>query len=242
MHFRTIILTAAAVLALTACGEKPIHDTSEKQNTHQSDLKEAQSAKEGSTKILSGKYKTEGTQNTFYVIDKDKLSIVESGTYEFPSEGSVTIQYGNNSPVTYKVEENEQGFNLTVEEQSILLPLEYMEGTDGLMKSKLFDGVYGVVNNGPGYVFHADGIIEVVTTHDAEVTKDTITFGGLTYGWRMKNGKVEFLDTSTTSTDDKKSDSKKDDKKKDDKKKDSKKSKKKKEVVAITMVPTDGKN
>ena len=46
----------------------------------------------------------------------------------------------------------------------------------------------------------------------------------------MKDGKVEFLDTSTTSTDDRKSD------KKDDKKD------KKKEVVAITMVPTDGKD
>lgn len=183
----------ALTFTLTACGQKPIHDTSTKENTHTADLTEAKAAETGSTTTLSGKYQIEGTQNTFYVITADKLSLVESGTYGFAG-GQITIQYGNNSPVTYTIEENEKGFNLTVPEQSILLPLEYMEGTDGLMKSKPFDGVYGVVNDGPGYVFYSDGTIEVVTTHEAEVTKDSISFGGLTYTWKAKDGKILFYD------------------------------------------------
>ena len=68
---------------------------------------------------------------------------------------SCLSSYGNNSPVTYDIEEVESGFNLTVEEQSILLPLEYMEGTDGLSSSKSFSGVYGVINGGPGYLNHS---------------------------------------------------------------------------------------
>ena len=96
--------------------------------------------------------------------------------------------------MTYTVEENETGFNLTVPKDSILLPLEYMEGEDGLSDSKPFSGVYGVVNGGPGYVFYEDGTIEVVTTHDAEVTKDSIAFGGLEYEWKAKDGKIEFYD------------------------------------------------
>lgn len=196
MKFRTILQIAMAAILLAGCGEKPIHDTSEKQNTHQADLTEAQSAEEGSTKELKGKYKIEGTQNTLYVVEDDKLSIVESGTYEFPSDGTITIQYGNNSPVTYQIEENEQGFNLTVKEQSILLPLEYMEGEDGLGGSKPFHGVYGVVNDGPGYVFYSDGTIDVVTTHEAEVAKDSISFGGLEYKWKAEKGKILFYETS----------------------------------------------
>lgn len=196
MKFRTILQIAMAAILLAGCGEKPIHDTSEKQNTHQADLTEAQSAEEGSTKELKGKYKIEGTQNTLYVVEDDKLSIVESGTYEFPSDGTITIQYGNNSPVTYQIEENEQGFNLTVKEQSILLPLEYMEGEDGLGGSKPFHGVYGVVNDGPGYVFYSDGTIDVVTTHEAGVAKDSISFGGLEYKWKAEKGKILFYETS----------------------------------------------
>ena len=195
MHFKSILIVAAAVLTLSACGkEAAIHDTTEKENTHQQDLTEAKAAEVGSTETLSGKYKIEGTNNTFYVVDSGKLSLVESGTYTFPSDGSVEIQYGNNSPVTYTVEEVESGFNLTVPEQSILLPLEYMEGTDGLDGGKNFDGVYGVVNNGPGYVFYEDGSIEVVTTHDATVTEDSISFGGLSYTWKAKDGKILFYD------------------------------------------------
>ena len=104
-------MLTVAVLFLSSCGkEAAIHDTTKKENTHQSGLSEAKAAGTGSTETLSGKYK--------------------------------------------------------------------IEGTDGLMKSKPVDGVYGVVNNGPGYVFYRDGTIEVVTTHDATVTEDNITFGG----------------------------------------------------------------
>lgn len=216
MHLRTMLLIGAMALMLSACGkEAAIHDTTEKENTHVSDLTEAKAAEIGSTTTLSGKYKIEGTENTFYVITADKLSLVESGEYSFDGD-KVTIQYGNNSPVTYTVEEVESGFNLTVEEQSILLPLEYMEGTDGLSDSKPFDGVYGVVNGGPGYVFYEDGSIDVVTTHEAEVTKDSISFGGLTYTWKAKDGKILFYDDSGSSD---------------------KKDKKSEKTPAITMVP-----
>lgn len=195
MNFRTILFIGAAALTLTACGKTPVHDTTEKANTHQQDLTEAKDAPAGDTKTLSGKYKIEGTENTFYVVEDDKLSLVESGTYEF-ADDKITIQYGNNSPVTYAIEENEKGFNLTVKEDSILLPLEYMEGDDGLNKGKPFHGVYGVVGNGPGYVFYVDGTIDVVTTHEAEVTKDSISFGGLEYTWKAKKGKILFYDAS----------------------------------------------
>ena len=205
MKLKTILLVAAAALALTACGNgqpqqtsdestTAVHDATEKENTHEADLQSAKEAEAGSTKTLSGKYKIEGTQNTFYVVEDDKLSLVESGMYEFGDNGEITIQYGNNSPVTYKIEEVEAGFNLTVEEDSILLPLEYMEGTDGLAGTEPFDGVYGVVNEGPGYVFYSNGTIEVVTTHDAKVTDKKIEFGGLTYKWKAKKGKILFYD------------------------------------------------
>ena len=179
---------------LAGCGkEAAIHDTSTKENTHTEDLQSSKDAVEGSTETLSGKYKIEGTENTFYVVDTNKLSLVESGTYSFDGD-SISIQYGNNSPVTYAIEENEQGFNLTVKDQSILLPLEYMEGEDGLSDKKNFDGVYGVVNGGPGYVFYEDGRIEVVTTHDATLIKDSISFGGLSYLWEVVDGKILFYD------------------------------------------------
>ena len=207
MKLKTILLVAVAALTLTACGStdtettssdaNPLftegeHDASAKENTHQDDLAAAKEAEAGSTKTLSGKYKIEGTQNTFYVVEDNKLSLVESGTYEFGGDG-LTIQYGNNSPVTYEVNEVQTGFNLTSGED-ILLPLEYMEGTDGLAGTEPFDGVYGVVNSGPGYVFYADGSIEVVTTHDAEVTEDSISFGGLEYTWKAKKGQILFYD------------------------------------------------
>lgn len=195
MHFRFIPILLTAAVLLAGCGQQAIHDTTEKANTHVSDLSEAKAAEAGDTKTLKGKYKIEGTENTFYVVEDDKLSLVESGTYSFDGD-QITIQYGNNSPVTYSIEENEKGFNLTVKEDSILLPLEYMEGTDGLMKSKSFDGVYGVVGDGPGYVFYVDGTIDVVTTHEAEVTEDSISFGGLEYTWKAKDGKILFYETS----------------------------------------------
>ena len=194
MHLRAFLLIGIVLLTLTACGQQPIHDTTEKANTHEQDLSSAHAAETGSTETLSGKYKIEGTENTFYVVEDAKLSLVESGEYSFPSDGSISIQYGNNSPVTYKVEENEKGFNLIVKEQSILLPLEYMEGEDGLSDSKPFSGVYGVVNGDPGYVFYEDGRIEVVTTHDATLTKDSISFGGLSYLWEAVDGKILFYD------------------------------------------------
>ena len=94
MHFKSILLVTATALMLSACGkEAAIHDTTEKANTHVSDLTEAKAAETGSTKTLSGKYQIEGTENTFYVVESDKLSLVESGTYTFPSDGSVEIQY-----------------------------------------------------------------------------------------------------------------------------------------------------
>ena len=61
MNFKRIVPIALTAVMLVACGQQPIHDTSEKSNTHQSDLAEAQSAEEGNTKTLSGKYKIEGT-------------------------------------------------------------------------------------------------------------------------------------------------------------------------------------
>lgn len=192
---RILPLFLLTAVVLSACGQKLIHDTTEKANTHVSDLTKAKDAPAGDTKTLSGKYKIEGTENTFYVVEDNKLSLVESGTYEFTDDG-LTIQYGNNSPVTYAIEENEKGFNLTVKKDSILLPLEYMEGDDGLGSSKPFHGVYGVVGDGPGYVFYVDGTIDVVTTHEAEVTKDTISFGGLEYTWKAKDGKILFYDKS----------------------------------------------
>ena len=161
MLFKSFLLVGAAVLTLSAYGTTTaIHDTTEKENTHQQDLTEAKAAEVGSTETLSGKYKIEGTENTFYVAESDKLSLVESG------------------------------FNLTVPEQSILLPLEYMEGEDGLNSGKNFDGVYGVVNNGPGYVFYSDGTIDVVTTHEATVTEDSISFGGLSCTWKARGSKI----------------------------------------------------
>ena len=191
---KRIIPILLSVLLLSACGQQPIHDTAEKTNTHQEDLESAKAAETGSTETLSGKYKIEGTENTFYVVESDKLSLVESGTYSFEGNVGITIQYGNNSPVIYTIEEVELGFNLTVKEDSILLPLEYMEGTDGLMSSKPFSGVYGVINGGPGYVFYEDGSIDVVTTHDATVTDQEISFGGLSYTWKAKGGKIFFYD------------------------------------------------
>ena len=62
------------------------------------------------------------------------------------------------------------------------------------MGGKNFDGVYGVVNNGPGNVFYSDGTIDVVITHEATLTEDSISFGGLFYTWKAKDGKILFYD------------------------------------------------
>lgn len=130
-----------------------------------------------------------GQQPIHDTTTKENTHTADLESAKAAEEGSTTTLSGK-----YKIEENEKGFNLTVKEDSILLPLEYMEGTDGLMKSKPFDGVYGVVNGGPGYVFYSDGTIDVVTTHEAEVTKDSISFGGLSYIWKSKDGKILFYD------------------------------------------------
>ncbi|MBR1740708.1 MAG: hypothetical protein IJ733_02345, partial [Lachnospiraceae bacterium] len=101
MKLKTILLIAAMALTLTACGSgqaqqaldgsaTAVHDATEKENTHEADLKSAKEAETGSTKTLSGKYKIEGTQNTFYVVEDDKLSLVESGTYEFGDDSEIT--------------------------------------------------------------------------------------------------------------------------------------------------------
>ena len=57
--------------------------------------------------------------------------------------------------------------------------IEHMEGKGGLNSGRNFDGVYGVVNNGPGCVFYSDGTIDVVTTHEAAVTGDIMFLGNL---------------------------------------------------------------
>ena len=102
---RILPLFLLTAVLFAGCGKEAIHDTTEKANTHVSDLSEAKSAETGDTKTLKGKYKIEGTENTFYVVEDGKLSLVESGTYSFDSD-KITIQYGNYSPMTYQVEEN----------------------------------------------------------------------------------------------------------------------------------------
>ena len=69
-----IIVVVAVVIAISGnrtkqteplpdVTEAAIHDTSEKENTHQEDLQLAKDAETGSTETLNGKYKIEGTSN-----------------------------------------------------------------------------------------------------------------------------------------------------------------------------------
>ena len=80
--------------------------------------------------------------------------------------------------------------------KSNLLPLVYMEGTDGLTGDTEFDGIYSMSD--VGFVFIKDGSLKVVTTHDdLEVKKDTVTFAGQKYDWEAKDGKIVLSSNGT---------------------------------------------
>ena len=72
----------------------------------------------------------------------------------------------------------------------------YYEGTDGLTGTELFEGVYGI-EGGQGFVFHKDGTLDVVTTHDCKVNEDTVKFAEIQYDWVAKDGKIVFSSNGT---------------------------------------------
>lgn len=210
--FLIIAISAIALSAsFTACGNTTAkssvetvnelqageHDASEKENTFEADAKAASGAKKGSVKKLSGSYQIKTADgntisDTRYVFSKDKLSIFQTGTYSF-SDGKITISYGG-TETTYDIAETTDGFNLTSGE-STLLPLVYMEGADGLEKAENFDGVYSMSNT--GYVFHADGTLDIIGSQDCKITKKTVTFAGSEYDWKAKDGTI-ILSTNGT--------------------------------------------
>ncbi|SFQ51813.1 hypothetical protein SAMN02910358_02611 [Lachnospiraceae bacterium XBB1006] len=121
------------------------------------------------------------------------MTIIETGTYKL-NKGTITLSYGTNEDVEYSINETDAGFNLI--HDTTLIPLVYMEGTDGLTETEAFDGVYGI-DNGPGFLFKKNGTLNVITTHECEIKKDTVSFGGATYNWEAKDGKIELSSNGT---------------------------------------------
>ena len=205
------LLLILCSLALVGCGNKVAattgveavnqlqageHDASTKSNTYESDLENAKNTKAGSTKELLGAYNIQTSAgmiaDTKYVFSDDTLSIIQTGTYSF-ADGKITISYGGNE-TSYDITETTDGFNLTAGD-STLLPLVYMEGTDGLTESELFDGVYSMSNT--GYIFSSDGSLDIISTQECSVDKKTVTFAGSEYDWEAKDGMI-VLSTNGT--------------------------------------------
>ncbi|SFQ51105.1 hypothetical protein SAMN02910358_02569 [Lachnospiraceae bacterium XBB1006] len=169
------------------------HDASEKENSYASDLAKANAADKGSADTLSGSYTVDKLANTRYVFAENTMALIETGTYKM-EKGAITLSYGTNAETKYTITETDAGFNLI--HDSNLLSLVYMEGTDGLTGTDAFDGVYGIENS-PGFLFCADGTLTVITTHECEIKKDTVCFGGATYNWEAKDGKIELSSNGT---------------------------------------------
>jgi len=212
MKRKIIALILSATLAtsvITGCGstkqeskktetiditkETGTHDASGKENTYASDFDKASAADKGSTKTLSGSYTVDKLENTQYVFGNDSMSLIETGVYKL-EKGAITLSYGANAETKYTITETDAGFNLI--HDSNLLSLVYMEGTDGLTGTDAFDGVYGI-ENGPGFLFKKNGTLNVITTHECEIKKDTVSFGGATYNWEAKDGKIELSSNGT---------------------------------------------
>lgn len=168
--------------------ETGTHDASEKENSYASDLAKANAADKGSADTLSGSYTVDKLANTRYVFAENTMALIETGTYKM-EKGAITLSYGTNAETKYTITETDAGFNLI--HDTTLIPLVYMEGTDGLTGAESFDSVYGI-ENGPGFLFCADGTLTVITTHECEIKKDTISFGGATYNWKAKDGNIEL--------------------------------------------------
>ncbi len=179
------------------------HDASEKENTFAADLEAAQNASEGSGDTFDGKYHiklTDGTvvEDNFYAFLGDKYSIVTEGTYSFDDDGKITIDIPGLNNAAYDITETTTGFNLSTEDGT-LLPLVYMEGTDGLVGTENFDGVYSM-GESTGYIFHKDGTMETVITDNLEVKKKKLILGDEsagTYEWKKTD---EGLEVSTNGT------------------------------------------
>ena len=107
---------------------------------------------------------------------------------------SITMTYGQNPETTYEITETDAGFNLI--HDSNLLPLIYMEGTDGLTGSDLFDGVYEI-SGAQGFIFSKDGKLEVVTTHDCTIEDGQVTFAGQTYDIEPHDDSIHFITNGT---------------------------------------------
>ena len=168
------------------------HDASEKDNEFAAALSVAKSADKGSTENVSGKYLVEGSEDTYYVFTDDTAYLLQTGEYSF-SDNKISLIYGGQSG-DYDITETESGFSLTYE--SVLLPLIYMEGTDGLTGTGLFDGIYSMGEK-QGYVFHKDGTLDIITTMDFATDGETVTFDGASEDWILKDGRIVISTNGT---------------------------------------------
>ena len=175
--------------------EEGEHDATEKDNTFTADATAAADAGKGSTDTLSGRYQIKMSdgdviEGAAYVFSDGNLTIEQGAEYSI-SDGKVSIAYAGSDPKEYEITETKAGFNLT-QGEGTLIPLVYMEGTDGLDGSEPFDGVYSMADSSTGYVFNSDGTLTIISTQECEVDGDSVTFGGSTYGWEAKDGDIEL--------------------------------------------------
>ena len=132
----------------------------------------------------------EDVANTTYVFADDMAYILESGTYEFSTDG-IVIAYGANDEYTYTITETDEGFTLLSEEGGYI-PLIYMEGTDGLLGDSAFSGIYSVTDDW-GFIFHEDGTLDVITENDhsvSDLNKDKTAYCVRVTVWDKGGGKL----------------------------------------------------
>ena len=67
--------------------------------------------------------------------------------------------------------------------------------TDKNLAKTYFDGVYSMSNT--GYVFHADGSLDIISAQECDISKKTVTFAGSVYDWETKDDSI-VLSTNGT--------------------------------------------
>ena len=210
--FITIVLVTSLAFGFVGCGDandsisapkNEMSKTTEAEGDNrtgesiENDIDSASSAQTGEKDKIAGTYKVKisgkDIKDTFYVFEDGKVSILENGKYSI-SDGTISFEYGQNPEMSYDITKTDKGYNLI--KDSNLIPLVYVDGTDGLNGKELFDGVYKIVD-GQGYQFNSDGSISVITTNDCKIEGGEVTIAGATYDWEAKDGVIELSTNKT---------------------------------------------
>ena len=161
------------------------------ENNIESDIKAASEAGEGSLDEICGIYAYRSANGEIidgvsYVFDSGQMYLVKIGSYEM-GNGEITMKCAGISEDPFVVAESSEGYNL-MSGENVIIPLVYVDGTNGLGGSDKFDGFYYM--DGIGYKFSNDGSFIVIEKTSYIANEDTITIGFSEYDWDSENGEI----------------------------------------------------